>query len=64
MSGRCPFKKVKLDPGASSRKKAKSMYEHNMLVGMRDVHLPNGWLLNAWRVSVPFVPRHGKERLD
>jgi hypothetical protein len=40
------------------------MYKQNMLVGVRDVHLPSGWLLNAWRVPVHLVPRHGKEQRD
>jgi hypothetical protein len=33
-------------------------------VGLPDVHLPGGWHLNVWRVSIPPVPRRGQERHD
>jgi hypothetical protein len=38
---------------------AQAMYDQNVSVGLRDVHLPNGWHLNAKRASVPPVPRCG-----
>jgi hypothetical protein len=40
------------------------LHRDNMLVGVRNVHLSNGWLLNTRRVSVPLVPRHEREWHD
>jgi hypothetical protein len=41
---------------------AQAMYDQNASVGLRDVHLPGGWHLNARRVLVPPVPRRRQER--
>jgi hypothetical protein len=41
-----------------------ALYDQNTSVGLRDVHLPGGWHLNARRVLVPLVPRHGRARHD
>jgi hypothetical protein len=38
---------------------AHALYNQNALVGLRDVHLPGGWHLNARRVPVPPVPHRG-----
>jgi hypothetical protein len=35
-----------------------ALYNQNESVGLRDIHIPGGWHLNARRVSVPPVPRH------
>jgi hypothetical protein len=43
---------------------AMALYEKNWSVGVRDDHLLGGWLLNAWRVTVPPVPRCGREQRD
>jgi hypothetical protein len=43
---------------------AQALYDQNSSVGLRDVHLPGGWHLNARRVSVPPVPRRGRARRD
>jgi hypothetical protein len=43
---------------------AQALYDQNMSVGLRDIHLPGGWHLNARRVSVPPVPRRGQARRD
>jgi hypothetical protein len=41
-----------------------ALYDQNKSVGLRDVHLPGGWHLNARRVLVPPVPRRGLARRD
>jgi hypothetical protein len=41
---------------------AHALFDQNKSVGIHDVHLPSGWLLNARRVLVPLVPRLGRER--
>jgi hypothetical protein len=38
---------------------AQALYDQNVSVGLRDVHLPGGWHLNARRVPVPPMPRRG-----
>jgi hypothetical protein len=43
---------------------AKAMYRQNRSVGVRNIHLPSGWLLNTRRVSVPPVSRHGREQRE
>jgi hypothetical protein len=37
---------------------------HHLSVGLRDVHLPGGWHLNARRVPIPLVPRRGRAGRD
>jgi hypothetical protein len=39
-----------------------ALYDQNASVGLRDIHLPGGWHLNAKRVPVLPVPRRGQER--
>jgi hypothetical protein len=41
-----------------------ALYDQNESVGLRNVHIPGGWHLNARRVPVPPVPRHGRARCD
>jgi hypothetical protein len=41
-----------------------ALYEQNESVGLRDVHLPDSWRLNARRVPVPPMPLHGQARRD
>jgi hypothetical protein len=43
---------------------AQALYKQNAPVGLRDVHLPDGWHLNAGRVPVPLVPHRGQARWD
>jgi hypothetical protein len=43
---------------------AQAMYDQNMSMGLRDVHLPGGSHLNARRVSVPPMLRRGQARRD
>jgi hypothetical protein len=33
-----------------------ALYDQNESVGLRNIHIPGGWHLNARRVSVPPVP--------
>jgi hypothetical protein len=40
-----------------------ALYKQNASMGMRDVHLPGGWHLNARRVLVPLVPRRGQDEI-
>jgi hypothetical protein len=40
------------------------MYRKNRSVGVRNIHLPSGWLLDTRRVLVPLVSRHGRERRE
>jgi hypothetical protein len=39
-------------------------FDQNQTVGLRDIHLPGGWHLNAGRVPVPPEPCCGRERHD
>jgi hypothetical protein len=39
-----------------------AVYDQNESVGLHDVHIPDGWHLNARRVPVRPVPRHGRAR--
>jgi hypothetical protein len=41
-----------------------ALYDQNDSVGLRDVHLSDGWRLNTRRVSVPPVPLRGQARRD
>jgi hypothetical protein len=41
---------------------AQALYDQNVSVGLRDVHLPGGFHLNTRRVPVPLVPRRGATR--
>jgi hypothetical protein len=41
-----------------------ALYDQNKSVGLRDVHLPGGWHLNARRVPVPPVPLRRLARRD
>jgi hypothetical protein len=40
------------------------IYYDNVMVGVCDVHLPDGWLLNVRMVTVPPMPCHGRECHD
>jgi hypothetical protein len=41
-----------------------ALYDQNKSVGLHDVHLPDGWRLNARKVPVPSVPLRGQARRD
>jgi hypothetical protein len=41
-----------------------ALYDQNASMGLRDIHLPGSWHLDAKRVPEPLVPRHGQERRD
>jgi hypothetical protein len=43
---------------------AQALFDQKKSVGVRDVHLPGGWLLNTRRVSIPPMLRRGRERHD
>jgi hypothetical protein len=64
-------KKTKSPPKKKTRDKpyinfmmARMMYCDKASVGVHDIHLSGGCLLNLRRLSVPLVSRHGKERRD
>jgi hypothetical protein len=51
-----------VEPALHEHGDCAGLYDQNASVGLRDVHLPGGWHLNARRVPVPPVPRRGQER--
>jgi hypothetical protein len=43
---------------------AQALFDQNQSVGVHNVYLPGGWLLNTRRVPVPPVLCRGRERRD